>query len=261
MQDSNTEPTVVEILRDPHLWRMIAACASVLTLALPWAYLDGATSSHSGLELIIYMLKGPERVAMLKNSAIGTLALFLAPLGALLMASAVAWMTYKRRDTTIYGAATALLPLTIMFTSAGVTSSAHLIGGGMVAPQAGPILLFLTQMGLIAHSLLRTRTEAAQDTEADAGANQRPKRRNRESRGPEPQEAQPYQYATQGVQHYEDLPDEDPVPRQQDLSTEREKNQGASRSSRRRPRRVILTPEEQERGQKAKEGSRRRRIR
>ena len=104
---------------------------------------------------------------MLKNSPLRALALFVTPLTALLMSAAVAWLIYKRKDTTVYGAVTALLPLLIMFLSGGVTSTSHLIGRGMVAPQAGPILLLLTQAGLITHSLLSSRTEAATDRQAD----------------------------------------------------------------------------------------------
>ena len=72
----------------------------------------------------------------------------------------MAWLTCKRWDSTIYGGATVLLPLfLIMFLSSGVASTDHLMSGGMVAPQGGPIVLFVSQAGPIAHSLLPHRTE------------------------------------------------------------------------------------------------------
>ena len=225
--------------------------------------MDGATSSHSGLELVVYMLKGPERVTMLKSSAIGTLALFITPLAALLMAGAVAWLTYKRQDATVYGAATALLPLVVVFASAGVTSTGHLIGGGMVAPQAGSMLLFITQTGLIAHSLLGSRAETKQDTEADPEQRPEPRRRRKARSQPAAVEPQPYQHGGQQGQYYEDLPDGDPQPDDEPDADRRPETRAAetTRRSDNRPRRVVLTPDEQQRGQAAKEGSRRRRIR
>ena len=67
MNERKTEPTPTGVLKDPHPWRMVAARAWIMTLALPRAYLYGASSSNSGLDLIAHVFKGPERLAMIKT--------------------------------------------------------------------------------------------------------------------------------------------------------------------------------------------------
>ena len=73
-------------------------------------------------------VQGPRTAGHDQNSPIGALALFLTPLAVSLLTGPVAWATYKRRDTTIYGAVAGVLPLLIMFTGGGVNNCSQIDG-------------------------------------------------------------------------------------------------------------------------------------
>ena len=125
-------------------------------MMLPWVYLDGAESSLSGAELIAYWLvSGSERTNMLQESVLGALALFLVPRAVAVLSVLVFWRIWRGRDPLKLSIAAALLPLLIVVFAGGVTSSDHLIGGRVVFPQAGVILMFLCQGALVAHRALR----------------------------------------------------------------------------------------------------------
>ena len=143
-------------LRNTYLWRNLLAIAAIASMMLPWVYLDGAQSSLSGAELIAYWLAtGTERGDMLGESVLGAMALFLVPVAVAVLCALVFWRNWRGQDPLKLSVAAGLLPLLIVVFSGSITSSEHLIGGRIVFPQAGVILMFLCHGALVVHSLLR----------------------------------------------------------------------------------------------------------
>lgn len=145
-----------DFLRNAYLWRSLIALVGMASMTLPWVYLDGAESSLSGAELIAYtFVTGSERWDMIKESVLGAASLFLVPpvVGALSIAVFVS--AFRDRDCVMLNAFAGLLPLLIVIFSGSITSSEHLIGGRLVFPQAGIIVMFLSQAALAIHSLRR----------------------------------------------------------------------------------------------------------
>ena len=139
--------------RNAYLWRNLIAIAGILSLALPWVYLDGSNSSLSGSELIAYtFINGDERWDMLKQSPFGALALFFVPLVTAGFSIRVFLYTFKDRPCLRLNAAAGLLPALVVLLSGGVTSSEHLVGG-FVSPGLGVIAAFLCQLVLAVHSV------------------------------------------------------------------------------------------------------------
>ena len=154
LSGSGFKAALKDALRSAYLWRNLLAVAGIASLMLPWVYLDGSDSSLSGSELIAYtFVTGDERWAMLKESVLGALALFLVPLVVAVLAVLVFVRTFKEEHSIRLNAATGLLPVVIVLFSGGITSSDHLLAGRLVFPEAGPVVMFLCQGALAAHSL------------------------------------------------------------------------------------------------------------
>ena len=78
-----------QILNDIGIWRDLIAVVSIVTMLLPWVYLDGSSSPMTGADLIAYTFTGPERGAMIRESFLGAASLFVIPLIVLVMAVTV----------------------------------------------------------------------------------------------------------------------------------------------------------------------------
>lgn len=142
--------------RHAYLWRNLIAVAGIASMMLPWTYLDGAVSSHSGAELIAYTFAtGAERTDMLERSPTGAAALFVVPIAVAVASVAVFLKTFREQSPIAWNAAAGLLPILIVLFAGSVTSSEHLFAGRFVFPQAGIIVMFLCQGALAAHSLTR----------------------------------------------------------------------------------------------------------
>ena len=141
--------------RNTYLWRNLLAIAAIASMMLPWVYLDGAESSLSGAELIAYTFAtGSERLDMLRQSVPGALALLLVPPAVAALSIVAFWRTWREQHPTMLNIIAGLLPLLVVVFAGNITSTEHLIGPGLVFPQAGIILMFLLQGSLAAHSLL-----------------------------------------------------------------------------------------------------------
>ena len=146
--------SALNALRSVYLWRNLVAVGGIASLMLPWVYLDGSDSSLSGSELIAYtFVTGDERWEMIKQSFLGSMALFLVPLAVAVLTVAVFLKTFREQHSIPLYAVTGLLPVLIVIFSGGVTSSEHLLAGRLVFPEPGIIVLFLCQAALAAHSL------------------------------------------------------------------------------------------------------------
>ncbi len=148
--------SVMEALRSVYLWRNLIAVGGIASLMLPWVYLDGSDSSLSGSELIAYtFVTGDERWEMIKQSFLGSMALFLVPLVVAVLSIVVFVKTFREQHTIPLNAVTGLLPAVIVILSGSVTSSEHLLAGWLVFPEPGIIVMFLCQAALAANSLWR----------------------------------------------------------------------------------------------------------
>ena len=142
--------------RNVYLWRNLLAIAGIASMMLPWIYLDGAESSLSGAELIAYTFStGTERWEMLKQSVPGALILFFIPSAVAVLSIVVFAKTWQDQHSAKLNAVAGLLPLLIVVFAGSITSSEHLLAGRLVFPQAGIILMFLSQGALAVHSLSR----------------------------------------------------------------------------------------------------------
>ena len=144
-----------QLVSDTSIWRNLISIVAILSMLLPWVYLDGSGSPLSGADLIEYTFFGPERGAMARESFLGAASLLVVPLVVLVMAVTVFAKTVRGHTSIAWNAAAGLLPLLIVIFAGRVTSSDHLLVGGFVIPGWGMILLFLCQVSLLAHSLLQ----------------------------------------------------------------------------------------------------------
>ena len=148
---------VDQLVNDTSIWRNLIAIVAILSMLLPWVYLDGSRSPLSGAELIAYTFVGPERGAMARESFLGAAALFVVPLMVLIMAITVFVKTFQGQNPIALNVATGLLPALVVIFAGRITSSDHLTGGGLVFPGWGIILLLLCQASLTIQSLLQRR--------------------------------------------------------------------------------------------------------
>ena len=147
--------SIKEALQNPYLLRNAAAIAAIAALALPWIELDRA--SPSAAELIAQALTGPERGMMFAISLKGAIALFAAP-PAVLALCILAWKAeFQRKPSAMLNAAAALLPLLMLFITAGLNPDRNLFGI-MAAPQPGILITMLAHALLTAHRLTGGRT-------------------------------------------------------------------------------------------------------
>ena len=144
-----------QLVSDTSVWRNLIAILAILSMLLPWVYLDGSKSPLSGADLIAYTFVGPERGAMARESFLGATSLLVVPLVVLIMAVTVFVKTFRGQTSIALRVATGLLPLLIVIFAGRVTSSDHLTAGGLVFPGWGIILLFLCQASLLVHNLLQ----------------------------------------------------------------------------------------------------------
>ena len=185
-QTDTLKDTAIRLLHDVHAWRCVIAVAAIATMMLPWAYLDGARHPLTGAELIAYTFTGSERGAMAGHSVPGALALLVTPMLTLAMSILVFVRIYRGQQPVILNAVTGCLPLLIVVLAGGVTSSAHLTGPGMAAPQVGMVLGFLCQATLAGHTLA---TRYQQDRRAAQALSVAPS--NPDEQAAQPQAAQP----------------------------------------------------------------------
>ena len=92
---------------------------------------------------------------MIKQSFLGSMALFLVPLIVAVLSIVVFVKTFREQHSIGLNAAAGLLPALIVIFSGGVTSSEHLLAGRLVFPEPGVIVMFLCQAALAANSLWR----------------------------------------------------------------------------------------------------------
>ena len=144
-----------QLLSDTSIWRNLIAIVAILSMLLPWVYLDGSQSPLSGSDLIAYTFVGPERGAMVRESFFGASSLLVVPLVVLIMVVLVFVKTFKGQRSVALNAATGMLPLLVLIFAGSITSSDHLTVGGLVSPGWGIMLLFLCQASLLVQSLLQ----------------------------------------------------------------------------------------------------------
>lgn len=137
-------------VENPYLWRNVLAIIGMASLLLPWAKLDGAASALSGADMIAYLFSGAERWEMLRTSPLGAMAFLLAPAFALALTGLVFLKTIRGIDSFILNVVAALAPVPIVLFSGGIASSDIGMAHGMMAPQAGMVVLFLSQAGIVA---------------------------------------------------------------------------------------------------------------
>ena len=200
-QTETLKETAIRLLHDVHAWRCVIAVAAIATMMLPWTYLDGARHPLTGAELIAYTFTGSERGAMAGHSVLGALALLVTPMLTLAMSILVFARIYKGQQPVVLNAVTGCLPILIVAFAGGVTSSAHLIGPGMAAPQVGMVLGFLCQATLAGHTLVTRYQQDRRDTQALSADPSNP-----DEQAAQPQAAQP-QAATAVAYHQMEDPD------------------------------------------------------
>lgn len=131
--------------------RALICALTMGTFALPWVWQDGAASSTSGAQLLVYTFNGPERSEWVRHSFIGAVSLTVLPwVGLALVAAATIRCLIGERAMLLHTLAAAT-PLTIMLCAGGITSTGH-NWGSLVQPGGGMALLILAQGGLAAVS-------------------------------------------------------------------------------------------------------------
>ena len=136
-------------IEKPYLWRNVLAIIGMASLLLPWVKLDGASSAMSGADIIAYLFTGAERWEMLKSSPLGALAFLLVPPVTLVLTLLVFTRNIRGLDSTVLSMVTGLAPVPMVMFSGDTVSSDSAVSGGLMAPQVGMVILFLSQLGII----------------------------------------------------------------------------------------------------------------
>ena len=133
--------------------RAILALATLPAMFLPWATLDGASSSLTGSHLITYALTSPERGFMISQYPASAVALFILPIMTLVTAVLAFLEILKGKYPLIIHTATVLMPLVLTFTTRTITSSDQPEFLGIPMPAIGPYAFIFIHSVLLAHGL------------------------------------------------------------------------------------------------------------
>ena len=132
-------------LGDPYTWRNSLAILTLVAFILPWAYLDGMSSSHSGGELIGHLIAGTERLDMLQRSPLGFLTLFLIPPIMLILSLLAFWKTWIGAQPLMSHLVLFVLPIPMLVFADTLTSTDRRVFSALMTPQAGIIIIMLAQ--------------------------------------------------------------------------------------------------------------------
>ena len=133
--------------------RAILALAALPAMFLPWATLDGATSSLTGSSLITYALTSPERGFMISQYPASAIALFILPIMTLVTGVLALLEILKGKYPLLLHTATLLMPLALTLTTGAITSSDQPDLFGMPIPAMGPYAFIFIHSVLLAHGL------------------------------------------------------------------------------------------------------------
>ena len=145
----NVKDVLYAAIENPYLWRNVLAIIGMASLLLPWVKLDGASSAMSGADIIAYLFTGAERWEMLKSSPLGALAFLLVPPVTLVLTLLVFTRNIRGLDSTVLSMVSGLAPVPMVVFSGSTVSSDSTVSGGLMAPQVGMVILFLSQLGII----------------------------------------------------------------------------------------------------------------
>ena len=145
----NVKDVLYAAIENPYLWRNVLAIIGMASLLLPWVKLDGASSAMSGADIIAYLFTGAERWEMLKSSPLGALAFLLVPPVTLVLTLLVFTRNIRGLDSTVLSMVSGLAPVPMVVFSGDTVSSDSTVSGGLMAPQVGMVILFLSQLGII----------------------------------------------------------------------------------------------------------------
>ncbi len=145
----NVKDVLYAAIENPYLWRNVLAIISMASFLLPWVKLDGASSAMSGADIIAYLFTGAERWEMLKSSPLGALAFLLVPPVTLVLTLLVFTRNIRGLDSTVLSMVSGLAPVPMVVFSGSTVSSDSTVSGGLMAPQVGMVILFLSQLGII----------------------------------------------------------------------------------------------------------------
>ena len=137
--------------------RTLAALAALISMFLPWVWLDGDNSALNGAELLAYAFTGPERGAMIRTSILGSLGLLFIPLVVAVLAVYGFFKTIAGEYPLTTYAAAAALPILMLVMARSVTSSDQISITGIPLPEWGVVLMVACQAGLFIHGLLHAR--------------------------------------------------------------------------------------------------------
>ena len=145
----NVKDVLYAAIENPYLWRNVLAIIGMASLLLPWVKLDGASSAMSGADIIAYLFTGAERWEMLKSSPLGALAFLLVPPVTLVLTLLVFTRNIRGLDSTVLSMVSGLAPVPMVVFSGSTVSSDSAVSGGLMTPQVGMVILFLSQLGII----------------------------------------------------------------------------------------------------------------
>ena len=145
----NVKDVLYAAIENPYLWRNVLAIIGMASLLLPWVKLDGASSAMSGADIIAYLFTGAERWEMLISSPLGALAFLLVPPVTLVLTLLVFTRNIRGLDSTVLSMVSGLAPVPMVVFSGSTVSSDSAVSGGLMAPQVGMVILFLSQLGII----------------------------------------------------------------------------------------------------------------
>ena len=145
----NVKDVLYAAIENPYLWRNVLAIIGMASLLLPWVKLDGAASAMTGAEIIAYLFTGAERWEMLISSPLGALAFLLVPPATLVLTLLVFTRNIRGLDSTVLSMVAGLAPVPMVVFSGDTVSSDSAVSGGLMAPQVGMVILFLSQLGII----------------------------------------------------------------------------------------------------------------
>ncbi len=137
--------------------RTLAALAALISMFLPWVWLDGDNSALNGAELLAYAFTSPERRAMIQTSLLGSLGILFIPLTVAVLAVYGFLKTSAGEYPLTTYAAAAALPVLMLVMARSVTSSDQPAIAGVTLPEWGVVLMVGCQAGLFIHGLLNER--------------------------------------------------------------------------------------------------------
>ena len=135
--------------------RAMTAVMALISMFLPWAVLDGNSSSLSGAELIDYAFTSNERATMFQTSFMGAMGILFIPLIVTIATVMSFFRTIVQKTSTTSNLLGCLLPVIMIMVTGSITSSDQPDILGVTVPEWGIAMMISCHVILLIHGLIQ----------------------------------------------------------------------------------------------------------